>query len=518
MKARLTFLSGSLRGAQRTLKDETIGIGGDHDHTIYLPELSSSDLLALIEQRDCTYTISARHPAASLSINGVPISETILEDGDLVEIAGAHTFRFGTVPEHGEPCKALRQIARQSVRAAAHFDAGHLRRGAFLIRDVCHCIACDATRRVKVACVATCALVVLSAFIAGTTLFRATTESDRRVVALSEQVAAGTASRHRLEQQVARVRQVEQEKALADARLGEVSRSLETAEQRLARLEQQTPDLLAAIDNARQSVAFLLVGYALYEKASGKPLRFASADETAGSSQGRYETSVDGSGPIVTSYATGSGCLGTGGRIVTNRHVAQPWWKDASVDGAIANGFEPRPTVLHAYFTGLSRPIELRITSLSSEADIAVLAAVMAPTRSPLVLAPPERRVTVGDAIVVVGYPTGFEALLAKTDEAVARQIVDTAGEDWPALAHMLAEKRLITPLVTMGHVGDTAENKIVYDAATTYGSSGGPVLNLAGEVIALNYAGLEQFAGVRFGIPVGLVHRLLTGRRRGAR
>lgn len=170
--------------------------------------------------------------------------------------------------------------------------------------------------------------------------------------------------------------------------------------------------------------------------------------------------------------------------------------------------------MLRAYFTGASRPIELRITRVSSEADIAVLAGVIPQARSPLTVAPPERRVIVGDPIVVVGYPTGFGALLAKADEAVAQQIVETSGDDWPALAQTLAEKRLIAPLVTMGHVGDIGVNKIVYDAATTYGSSGGPVLNLAGEVIALNYAGLEDFTGARFGISIARVYQLLTASR----
>jgi S1-C subfamily serine protease len=453
--------------------------------------------------------MTATSSSTGITLNGQPVEAAVLKDGDLLTIDDRATLRFATVPEPGEAGKPFLRIVRDSARAAGRLEAGPVRRGLFFVRDLCHCTSCDASRRVKVVCLVTCGVVVAGSVLLGTALLRVNAEANREVVALSEQVAAGTVSRHRLEQQVMQLRQREQESARSEVRLGQVSEDLKTAQDRLSRLERQPPELSAAIDNARQSVGFLLVGYSLYEKASGKPLRFASADATAARHQDGYEASVDGSGPVVTSYAIGSGFLIAGGQIVTNRHVAQPWWKDASVDAAIAKGFEPRHTVLRAYFTDWSRPIELRITRVSPEADIALLAGVIPPARSPLTLAPPERRVNVGDPIVVVGYPTGLDALLAKTDEAVAQQIVDTARDDWTALAQTLAEKRLITPLVTMGHVGDIAVNKIVHDAATTYGSSGGPVLTLAGEVIALNYAGLEQFTGARFGIPIALVHQL---------
>jgi len=285
----------------------------------------------------------------------------------------------------------------------------------------------------------------------------------------------------------------------------------------LARIEEGPPELRASIESARRSVAFVLVGYALFEKASGKPLRFdrvnvngtPEPDESGG-----YPTSIEGSGPVVTSYVTGSGFLVTPSRLVTNRHVVEPWWQDPSVEAAIERGFEPRHTVMLAYFPNLRRPVELRAAKRSDEADVAVMETGVPTNLSPLTLAPPERIVRPGDLIAVVAYPAGLSVLLAKADRAVAQRIMDGAGEDWPALARALADERLITPLVTVGHVGDVLNN-VVYDAATTEGSSGGPVLNAAGEVIALNYAGMEQFAGARFGIPVRFIHRFLEEQAR---
>lgn len=96
--------------------------------------------------------------------------------------------------------------------------------------------------------------------------------------------------------------------------------------------------------------------------------------------------------------------------------------------------------------------------------------------------------------------------------EAVACSSSATSVDgDLPALADELARQRLISPLVTLGHVGDVLPATIVYDAASTFGSSGGPLLNAAGDVIGVNYAGMTQFAGARFGVPIRFVHRLLT-------
>lgn len=517
MKARLTFLSGPHLGRHLIVRHQTINIGGDRSHTVYLPQVAAGTLLAVIEPGGSTYTIAARHALASLMVNHTALDQATLRDGDHVQIAGRHSFRFDAVPEGRDTRKSMRRIVRESWKAAAQAETGRTGRCGFFLRHVCHCMAHDATRSAKVGTVATVTAVVFAVLLGGLSLMRARA-ADRRVIALSTQVAEGTGQRQRLEREVARLRQLEQEKVQTQARLGEVSRDLEGAEQRLARLERQTPDLLASIETARQSVAFLLVGYALYEKASGKPLRFASVDATGrpqAADNGAYETSVDGVGPIVTSYVTGSGFLIAGDRLLTNRHVVEPWRGDTSVEAAIKRGFRPRHTLVRAYFPGLTRPVDLWLVKVASGADVAVLRAHSPTDRMPLTLAPPERLVSPGDLIVVIGYPTGFDALLAKADEAVAHRIIERTGDSWPALARALASQKLITPLVTVGHVGDVGPN-IVYDAATTHGSSGGPVLSVTGEVIALNYAALEQFAGARFGIPIRLVHQLLEPRAGG--
>ena len=50
----------------------------------------------------------------------------------------------------------------------------------------------------------------------------------------------------------------------------------------------------------------------------------------------------------------------------------------------------------------------------------------------------------------------------------------------------------------------------LVYDAATTQGGSGGPVLNTGGEVVAVNAAILPGYAGSNLGIPVAHLIKLM--------
>ena len=50
--------------------------------------------------------------------------------------------------------------------------------------------------------------------------------------------------------------------------------------------------------------------------------------------------------------------------------------------------------------------------------------------------------------------------------------------------------------------MGQVTSASIVYDAETTSGGSGGPVLNLSGSVVAVNTAILPEFGGSNLGVP----------------
>ena len=68
--------------------------------------------------------------------------------------------------------------------------------------------------------------------------------------------------------------------------------------------------------------------------------------------------------------------------------------------------------------------------------------------------------------------------------------------------AQRIAEAGFMEPLATRGIVGQVTTASIVYDAETTSGGSGGPVIDLNGRVVAVNMAILPEFGGSNLGVP----------------
>ena len=109
-----------------------------------------------------------------------------------------------------------------------------------------------------------------------------------------------------------------------------------------------------------------------------------------------------------------------------------------------------------------------------------------------------------------MGYPTGFHALLVRTD-ATFREALKSEELDFWTLAEKLASEGRISPLATRGIVGQITTDAIVYDAETAQGGSGGPVLGLNGKVFAINTAILREFGGSNLGVSVNHALPLLT-------
>jgi hypothetical protein len=109
-----------------------------------------------------------------------------------------------------------------------------------------------------------------------------------------------------------------------------------------------------------------------------------------------------------------------------------------------------------------------------------------------------------------MGYATGLAAILARTDEDSAQEILKKSGSDVSQVLNELAKRNLIRPLITQGHIGDILPDKIVFDAQTTSGGSGGPLFNRQGKVIGVTYAVLKGFGGSNFGIPIRFSEPLL--------
>jgi serine protease Do len=114
----------------------------------------------------------------------------------------------------------------------------------------------------------------------------------------------------------------------------------------------------------------------------------------------------------------------------------------------------------------------------------------------------------VGESVSVLAYPMGVTAMVAKSPSIVYERLSshpdddDTAGE--------LAALSLIRPSATFGHIGDVTVDKLIYDAPTARGGSGGPVLNLQGEVVGINSAYIDGFSGGTLGITAAQLRPLI--------
>lgn len=210
-----------------------------------------------------------------------------------------------------------------------------------------------------------------------------------------------------------------------------------------------------------------------------------------------------GKGPRGINEYTGTGFLvRSDGLVLTNRHIAEPWREmEMSPYIHIEPTIKPRFEVFRAFFPGIKEPFALKVEKISDEVDVALLRIdVRGATIPVLELDVAGKGTVVGEPIILLGYPAGVHAIFAKTDPAVVKQLFDLP---FIPLVQELSNWGLIRPLSTQGHLSDIMHNRMVYDAQTTAGGSGGPIFNKKGKVIGINYGVFPGFRGSNFGVPI---------------
>lgn len=293
----------------------------------------------------------------------------------------------------------------------------------------------------------------------------------------------------------------------------ELGQGLTSAAERLAALEQRSQAAVRVIAGSSPSVVFLQGAYGFRERDSGRMLRLV-VDELGRpliSPFGKPFLTLEGDGPIAERQMTGTGfVVGDQGAIVTNRHVALPWEGDTDVEGMAEQGLEPVMVRFLLYRPGEAESEPVEILRVSEETDLAVLRRTEADQPLPgLPLA--ETRPTPGAEVIVIGYPTGLRSMLAQSSEAFVKELEESGNTDFWLVARRLAEAGKIMPLSSRGIVAQVGGDAIVYDAETTHGGSGGPVLDARGRVVAVNSAILPEYGGSNLGVPVEKVAALLA-------
>jgi DNA-binding response OmpR family regulator len=296
----------------------------------------------------------------------------------------------------------------------------------------------------------------------------------------------------------------------------ELERQLRTANERLQRLETESTVAQDVIRSYSGSVCLLHVVVGFRDKGSGLILRYTTMTASGSpleNASGETQVQLGGIGPEVRMDAFGTGFLASAdGRIVTNHHVVEPWWKNDDIAELLkqAVDLEPRVVEMTAYFPGITHGVPVALQKISSDADLAVVAGNLSGLKLKLLTLDDSPKAAVsGEAVVLIGYPTGVDAILARTSEDAVRSIA-ASTKDTKTLMTELAHRDLIRPINTQGHIGDVLADKIVYDAQTTHGGSGGPLFNAEGKVIAVNVAMLRDFGGSNFAIPVRYAKPLL--------
>src|SRR5438045_6890097 len=102
----------------------------------------------------------------------------------------------------------------------------------------------------------------------------------------------------------------------------------------------------------------------------------------------------------------------------------------------------------------------------------------------------------------------GVLGMMAKAPSPVYARLA--FRRDDQGAASELAALSLIRPSATCGHLGDVVGDKLIYDAPTAHGASGGPVFNSRGEVVGINAAYIDGFSGGPIGISIEALRPLI--------
>ncbi len=468
---------------------------------------------ARVFERDGEIVLESADPGTETLLDGEPVRDAVLREGDVLRLGrGGPLVRLEGGSDQTEDMLRAAPWERSgaplaSVRALAAYTWARLSpsvRG-LLVLALLLTLAAAGWNQLQAR--------RLRQEVAGLreSLRQAEREREQLVGRVAVERARADSDRAGLAAQVEELRRQEQS---LYARLTDSA----AAEARTLRTELQvTRDRLATLESERttgERIAReygpgvgLVQGAYLFEDAGGRPLRVRLGEDGArvADADGNPLLDPEGTGPVYEVSYLGTGFLvDRKGLVLTNRHVAEPWWHDDAAQSLRERGYNPRLTTLRAFFPRQKAPFDLTVERHSDEADLSLLHCDLRGARLPVL--PLDRSgggAVAGQAVVVVGFPAGLEALLAKADAEVVRAVLENAGTSEVRVTEALAARGLVRPSITQGHIADVTQTDVVFDAPTAQGGSGGPLLNRNGIVIGVCYAVLSRFGGNSYAVPI---------------
>lgn len=303
--------------------------------------------------------------------------------------------------------------------------------------------------------------------------------------------------------------------------IGQLNQQIKNSQDQFEQVDKSNKDIIYSMSLAPKlrseygnGVCLISGTYIFVESGTGRPLRYPEAqptpadDAVAPSNEQAPFLTPEGRGAIAEFPYVGTGFHVGDGFIVTNRHVAaEPWVADerSLVFSSSVSG-KPRLTKLLAYFPGIKQPFVLHLKQTSTRDDIAICTFEMTNPPATIPALPLDNEsdaAAVGKAVVLMGYPSGPDRILASLPDEDANNIKQRFGSSVDVLVGRLAELNLIKPLTTQGHITDLQAHRLIYDARAAEGSSGAPLFGQTGRVIAVNFGLFTEMADANFAVPV---------------
>ena len=480
------------------LTDERVRIGSSEGADLKLrasslPKKSTNGHLLELERRDGSYQVVAFDTNLEVTKNSAEfeVGDTI-EDGDEVRVVGSDLI-LQFFPIRSLP--AVVSSGSKETHVAPFIEAAAIESAATARRDDAKVFLREFTRELvreinpstKLITLAIALALVGGVLYIGFAMYKELQRSRRLMGEQGDQLA-----------------QMKQQSDKLNAQLTTIGKE-----------NREIRDSLSLAVKLRseygRGVCLISGSFYFVEAGTGRPLRYpeTQTSETGAAVQNADQQPAltpDGTGSIAEYEFVGSGFYVGNGFVLTNRHIAQPWLADEraqSISGSIRS--QPRLKKLTAYFPDYPQAIALKFRAAAQRDDLSVCSLEMPEIPESIPLLPLETdpdAVAVGKTVVMMGYPSGPDRLLAILDDAESRGIQQRYGS-LDALLGYLAENKRIQPLTTQGSITDLDVRRIAYDARTAEGGSGAPLFGPSGRVIGVNFAVFTENQASNFAVPI---------------